>query len=398
MEGYFMNILVIGNGFDLAHGLPTKYGDFLEFVKVIRQIKNGKSLKDVDWENINIKIKEQIIDREMNGNPNSFFGSKQCMDLLNDNIWVDYFLQCNIYQKENWVDFESEISNVIQSIDRDMHGLSNTRKLEDEFEALSNSFLNSKYGDSHMSYKRLRDVMYNDLNKLIRALELYLCAFVSNIENIGILPDIQSICFDKILSFNYTDTYKKIYDPKGESEYDYIHGKAKRAHSFDTNNMVLGIDEYLSKKKKNNEIDFIAFKKYYQRIYKGTGCGYKEWLFELKEKSKSIEAESRHQYPIQIPFDKFTNDTKHYLYIFGHSLDVTDKDILRDLILNDNVNTTIYYHKTYNKKGNHDNGRKDLGEKIANLVRVIGQDELIRRTGGSTKTLEFKLQQDMVEI
>lgn len=24
-----MNILVIGNGFDLAHGLPTKYGEFL---------------------------------------------------------------------------------------------------------------------------------------------------------------------------------------------------------------------------------------------------------------------------------------------------------------------------------------------------------------------------------
>lgn len=28
-----MNILVIGNGFDLAHGLPTKYADFLEWVK-----------------------------------------------------------------------------------------------------------------------------------------------------------------------------------------------------------------------------------------------------------------------------------------------------------------------------------------------------------------------------
>lgn len=28
--------------------------------------------------------------------------------------------------------------------------------------------------------------------------------------------------------------------------------------------------------------------------------------------------------------------------------------------------------------------------------KVIGQDELIRRTGGSTKTIEFKLQQDMV--
>ena len=26
-----MNILVIGNGFDLAHELPTKYTDFLKF-------------------------------------------------------------------------------------------------------------------------------------------------------------------------------------------------------------------------------------------------------------------------------------------------------------------------------------------------------------------------------
>lgn len=31
-----MNILVIGNGFDLAHGLPTKYGDFLDFILILR--------------------------------------------------------------------------------------------------------------------------------------------------------------------------------------------------------------------------------------------------------------------------------------------------------------------------------------------------------------------------
>lgn len=39
-----------------------------------------------------------------------------------------------------------------------------------------------------------------------------------------------------------------------------------------------------------------------------------------------------------------------------------------------------------------------MGQQIANLVKVIGQDELIRRTGGSTKTIEFKLQKDMVPI
>jgi len=385
-----MNILVIGNGFDLAHGLPTKYGDFLEFVKVIRQViklKNGESLEDVKWERINDKIKEQIINSEINGKLNSFFGSKQCKELLNDNIWVDYFLQCDMYQKENWIDFECEISNVIQSIDRDMHeGLSREFKLEDEAQCISNNFLNERYYHLQKTYRELRDILLNDLNRLTRALELYLCAFISNIKNKEILPDIKNIRFDKILSFNYTDTYKKIYDSKELAEYDYIHGKSERNHSSDTNNMVLGINEYLSIDRRDKEIEFIAFKKYYQRIFKGTGCKYKEWLFDMKEKSKTIESELRHQYPVQIPFEKFTNDTKYYLYIFGHSLDITDKDIFRDLILNDNVYTTIFY---YNKN--------DLSSKIANLVKVLGQDELIKGTGGSTKTIEFKLQQDMLE-
>ena len=72
----------------------------------------------------------------------------------------------------------------------------------------------------------------------------------------------------------------------------------------------------------------------------------------------------------------------HRLYIFGHSLDETDGDILWDLILNDNVYTTIYY---WNKE--------TMGKQIANLVKVIGQDELIRRTGGRKKTIVFQKQQ-----
>ncbi len=73
-----------------------------------------------------------------------------------------------------------------------------------------------------------------------------------------------------------------------------------------------------------------------------------------------------------------------YLYIFGHSLDVTDRDILQDLILTENVHTTIFYLN-----------KKVLGQQIANLVKVLGQDELIKRTGGSTKTIEFRQQREM---
>lgn len=39
-----MNILIIGNGFDLAHNLPTKYTQFLEYIETFLKYekKHGK--------------------------------------------------------------------------------------------------------------------------------------------------------------------------------------------------------------------------------------------------------------------------------------------------------------------------------------------------------------------
>ena len=56
-----MNILVIGNGFDLAHGLPTKYTDFLEFIKVIKQALSKSKLAGIDWGNTNTEVKKFLI-------------------------------------------------------------------------------------------------------------------------------------------------------------------------------------------------------------------------------------------------------------------------------------------------------------------------------------------------
>lgn len=36
--------------------------------------------------------------------------------------------------------------------------------------------------------------------------------------------------------------------------------------------------------------------------------------------------------------------------------------------------------------------------RLSKETKVIGQDELIRRTGGSTQTIEFKHQREMVPI
>ena len=144
-----MNILVIGNGFDLAHGLPTKYTDFLKFVEVINQvieIKNNDDISNLDWRGINQQIKELIKINMGNVRNNIFSQGQVWRELLEDNFWIEYFLQCLMYQKENWIDFESEISKIIQSLDNDMFDESKRISgLSDEVYEISNDFLQHKY-------------------------------------------------------------------------------------------------------------------------------------------------------------------------------------------------------------------------------------------------------------
>ena len=58
-----MNILVIGNGFDLAHDLPTRYWDFLMFIKAIREVgsfeKEKLQMNDT-FNGLNNRIKIKI--------------------------------------------------------------------------------------------------------------------------------------------------------------------------------------------------------------------------------------------------------------------------------------------------------------------------------------------------
>ena len=198
-------------------------------------------------------------------------------------------------------------------------------------------------------------------------------------------------------------------------EYDYIHGKADINNTIDSNNMVLGIDEYLSDEKKDVNVEFIEFKKFYQRIFKGNLQKAKDWCGEIKREDEYEKNSRKFMLEEQIQYELLSDENeltytwqdmedmsriyeddyrqvhqKHNVYIFGHSLDVTDKDILRDLILNDNVNTTIFY---YSKDGIE---KKEFGAKIANLTRIIGEDELIKRTAGKLKTIFFEMQREPI--
>lgn len=369
-----MNILVIGNGFDIAHGLPTQYKDFLDFIKKYYQFNRAE---EVSLET-NEEFKEIIGFKTENAELYN-----EIETLTKDNAWYRHF--DSIYEsrmnerKDGWIDFEREISNIIQIIDKfRLHVIkeyeygSGTANLNDwQIDQLKEII----WGNIHLDYKtvnfdifdiqRLKDRLVQDLNKIIRCLEIYL-AYCVHTEECSSLSVIEKLDIQYVLSFNYTDTYRLLYDKGAKSiKYHHIHGIARRESDIENCNMILGIDEYLNDSSKSTGNEFVEFKKFFQRIFKGTGNIYTEWI-------------SAHKENLRI-FAKAPNPPVMNIYIFGHSLDNTDGDVLRDLILQKHTRTTIFYHN-----------REALSKQIANLVAVLGEDELIKRTNKGTQTIFFE--------
>lgn len=374
-----MNILIIGNGFDLAHGLPTTYVDFLNFINTFENCEKRNT-----YTYIPLESEEKFTTHIMNMETDM---RREFRNLIQDNIWISYFNK--IYDsrikegKDGWVDFECEISKIIQGLDSDYRNA-----IKDPNMAIYPIIIsNDNVCECLESYKipeRLEefvDVHYQllqDLNRITRALEIYLSYYVNALPVVDQLPDIKKLKIDKILSFNYTNTYERFYGTDNDKiEYDYIHGKAEIDHNINNCNLVLGIDEYLIGEERDKKTEFIQFKKFYQRIYKGTGCKYIDWLKQYVNKySGNISASKPEDLNI---------------YIFGHSLDVTDKDILQKFLLCEsdhkfkalggNIKITIFHFD-----------QNALGKQIANLVKVIGQDNLISMTGGSDKKIILQQQ------
>ncbi len=377
-----MNILLIGNGFDLEHGLPTKYVDFLEFVDRFYDAYRFSEANPY----YKSKLKDEYL-KSMLSNPEKNVG-KALNEYLQNNIWIAHFK--NVYKrhlknKENWIDFEREISDVVQKADKLFHAYMEEmeenetykeKKIRQCWEKLPSSF--AKFKPNNHGIGNLISVMLEDLNRLIGALEIYIYDYIDNWARIEYYnPDIDAIDPDAILSFNYSNTWQRIYAYNNKNvKISFIHGKAQSTPNtfcmdacIDKNQMVLGIDEYLSDDRKDKEVEFIAFKKYYQRIYKKTGNEYKSWLAEIdKQRKHGMNYENK-------------------LYIFGHSLDVTDGDILKELIEHEGIKTIIF-HK--DKAG--------LGQQIANLVKVLGSEKVIQYVYGSNPIIEFRQQKSREKI
>lgn len=166
------------------------------------------------------------------------------------------------------------------------------------------------------------------------------------------IPDINKIAsqITHLLSFNYTNTFRLLYYPLEKANVDFIHG------SLPENNLVLGVNETLNNIDENSELICIYFKKYFQRIFKKTGAKYADWLNDKNG----------------INFDT--------VYIYGHSLDITDKEILSRVINDIHIDKiVIYYHN-----------KAHYRQEISNLVKILDKNIFLKYV--AEHRIEFKEQ------
>lgn len=110
-----MQTLIIGNGFDIDHNLPTKYKDFLCFIEEVNVVKgmSDNKIKKIYLDDSDLKtyIKQLFLASEKTQVKN------EVISLLEANMWIDYFLRVKEEFGDNWIDFESEISQVVQELE-----------------------------------------------------------------------------------------------------------------------------------------------------------------------------------------------------------------------------------------------------------------------------------------
>lgn len=415
-----MELLLIGNGFDLAHGLPTRYTDFLKYCR--------------DYDDKSTVSSSNVLNEEF-------------ISIIENNIWLKYFLKSteDLDNSKTWIDFEKEVSDVIQGINFVNIEVNNHNKISSRVLTLSPNLNSHKVKnfiltfcilieaekftiniDDIYDYHALIDIMHVQLRSFTRAFEIY-CQKINEtpiIESVitserreqmdntkkqaddfhdksvryigyynrekdvkkykqlyeeankkytvlssGIKPiDYLSISkFDCVLSFNYTNTYERLYG-NNKTKYCYIHGIAQNDNN--ETNMIFGIDDDLPCGEESINFRWVKFKKYYQRIIYKTGSEYKDWLSSLTKQSQN----------------------QNFVHIIGHSLDRTDFDVLFEIFSNQDFKIIVYYYCP-----------KDFEDKVQKVIKLLaykgmnGRDELIRRVHGSQWSIKFVDQYDKTE-
>ena len=394
MKSDYNKIIILGNGFDLHLGLPTRWSDFVEFYEIIvnegfekfRYMKPKEwsfeefKKKGSKWNNIdNIESYLQYALDNVEGDVEkenykniiiSFIADLNKCTMLR--LLSRLKRKNNEYKSFSWSDFEHLIEEILDSVDEYVDNLLNRSHCA-EVSVFMNDLLRQvieglEYKDERyfsMSYQvnefNLKTDVLNSKNKFMDFLFNELIAFTAVYKKyIDLIIDhlIQnhlrnSIHIENtlILTFNYTQDVVLFNDYASNDNRFYVHGKSNK-------DIIIGI----SNEQKNEER--IRFSKNYMRVYNRIlDNDEKEVIDNINQINKRI-----------------SDQTFSHYYFMGHSLDKIDHSFLRQLFKkNYYTKTTIFYYNN-----------EDRQKKIFNLYLMVGEEYITQMlNNGSLEFIEF---------
>lgn len=360
-----MNRLVlVGNGFDLAHGLKTSYRDFITdyWMRIIEQWE-ANEYGNLSIDGIDIAITSKGDDKSFHGKKCDIQSYGDLKELMNKYGFWKLTFKNKLLQRisessiENWVDIEQAYydelkKNVIDEKTPDVEAIKKLNEDLDQIGELLYNYLHSIFSLSKVSYNQtITEQMCcgfieNDLEK--RAVtELH--HEIQHYE--GILDPIEKEEFmrihhldtpnspfavyrdriskrpDKllILSFNYTQTMF-IYKNDLASNYGdliYIHGMLGNTN----NPIIFGYGDERGEE--------------YQKIENMNNN-------EALNKMKSIKYLQTQNYSKVM---RFIESDRYQVFIFGHSCGLSDRTLLQTIFEHDNCISIKPFYYTWEDNG-----------------------------------------------
>ena len=341
-------LIIIGNGFDLAHGLKTSYKDFvLDYLcEYINKFNSNLYYSD---ECINIAKKNSF--RIIHSKANFKLTPEETLDFiskkLNINDAVDFKINSSIISKSlskidnlNWVDLEIEYFNEL-------------------------IFTKNLYQTNPNKIKYINNQLEFLKQKLIEYLKEQQSNFIHNFNKKPLIDSFTESVYSKevvtielkknerpknlfFLNFNYTNTFETYYDECRKiipSEFDYIHGDLNDGQG----SPIFGFGDELDKRylefedEKNNELfrhiksfEYLKNKNYYRLI-------------------------------------RFLESDDYQVQIYGHSCGLSDRTMLNTIFENEKCKSIkIFYHE-------REDGTNDYTEKTYEISRHFKDKGIMRK-------------------
>lgn len=388
-------LVIIGNGFDLAHGLPTSYKDFInDFWRNFKNNCDSELYKEIilthdsysnyykyyneinNFEDFKSNLSEYCNEYKYKFNEDTLI-SLTDNTLIGEKIFEfksNFFKQINQKNSLNWVDIENEyyrqLKKIINSkcldVSKSIEYWQNEQKIQvselnKEFEyvkKLLEKYLKDKVKDAYLfNYDSSLKSIYDVLKPIsITSNEHDVLKEFNNSEDVEEIEDhfekekieelVNKLYF---LNFNYTPTVKTYSDILNtcetiESKVNYIHGELE---NLSENRINFGFGDEMDDD--YNEIENLDDNEYLKNFKS----------FQYLQNSNYNDLLS------------YIESEKYQVIILGHSCGLSDRTLLNTIFEHENCRSIKVF---YYKNGEYDN----YTDMVQNISRHFNDKKIMR--------------------